>query len=92
MRISDDTYRDVLAALFPLIWIALAIAPLYRHDWMLENLLVVIGAAFFLWWRSRSDCQAVDDAGFVFLVLHEIGAHYTYSSAVTTGPGRCSDR
>jgi putative membrane protein len=79
-RISDDAYRDLLAALFAVIWIALAIAPLYRHDWMLENLLVIIGAAFFLWWRKSIHLSKLSmTLAFVFLVLHETGAHYTYS-------------
>jgi putative membrane protein len=79
-RISDDGYRDLLAALFGLIWIALAIAPLYRHDWMLENLLVVIGAGFFVYWRRSIQLSKLSmTLVFIFLVLHEIGSHYTYS-------------
>lgn len=79
-RMSDDAYRDLLAGLFALIWIGLAIAPLYRHDWMLENALVVVGAGFFLWWRKSIQLSKLSmTLVFAFLVLHEIGAHYTYS-------------
>jgi putative membrane protein len=79
-RISEDAYRDLLAGLFGLIWIALAIAPLYRHDWLLENLLVITGAGFFLWWRKSIQLSKLSmTLVFVFLVLHEIGSHYTYS-------------
>ncbi|HWA48497.1 MAG TPA: DUF2238 domain-containing protein [Dongiaceae bacterium] len=79
-RISDDLYRDLLAGLFGLIWIALAIAPLYRHDWLLENMLVIIGAGFFVYWRKSIQLSKLSmSLVFVFLVLHEIGAHYTYS-------------
>lgn len=79
-RLSDDTYRDVLAGLFALVWIALAIAPLYRHDWLLENLLVVICAAAFLWWRKSIHLSKLSvTLTFIFLCFHETGAHYTYS-------------
>jgi putative membrane protein len=85
-RMSDDAYRDLLAGLFALIWIALAIAPLYRHDWMLENALVVVGAGFFLWWRKSIQLSKLSmTLVFVFLVLHEIGAHYTYSEVPYNG-------
>jgi putative membrane protein len=83
---SDDAYRDLLAGLFALIWIALAIAPLYRHDWMLENALVVVGAGFFLCWRKSIQLSKLSmTLVFVFLVLHEIGAHYTYSEVPYNG-------
>jgi putative membrane protein len=83
---SDDAYRDLLAGLFALIWIALAIAPLYRHDWMLENALVAVGAGFFLWWRKSIQLSKLSmTLVFVFLVLHEIGAHYTYSEVPYNG-------
>ncbi|HEU4827310.1 MAG TPA: hypothetical protein VFS85_12580, partial [Dongiaceae bacterium] len=52
-RLSDRGYTDLLAILFVLVWVALAIAPLDRHDWALENLLVLAAAIAFLWWRKR---------------------------------------
>jgi putative membrane protein len=79
-RLSDRAYTDLLAILFAAIWALLAIAPLYRHDWMLENLLVVAVAIGFLWWRKRLHLSKLSSTlVFVFLVVHEIGAHYTYS-------------
>jgi putative membrane protein len=79
-RLSNRTYTDLLAAIFAVIWILLAIDPLYRHDWMLENLLVVAFALAFLWWRKSLDLsKASTTLIFIFLVVHEIGAHYTYS-------------
>jgi putative membrane protein len=80
MRLSDQRYTDLLAAAFAVIWLLLAIAPLYRHDWMLENLLVVILAAAFLWRRKTLQLSKISSTLiFLFLVVHEIGAHYTYS-------------
>jgi putative membrane protein len=79
-RLSDRAYTDLLAVLFAIIWALLAIAPLYRHDWMLENLLVVAVAAAFLWWRTELRLSKVSSTLiFIFLCVHEVGAHYTYS-------------
>jgi putative membrane protein len=47
-RLSNRGYTDLLAAIFVVTWVLLAIDPLYRHDWMLENLLVVAFALAFL--------------------------------------------
>lgn len=79
-RLSDRAYTDLLAAIFAVIWVLLAIDPLYRHDWVLENLLVVALALAFLWWRkslhlSKTSATLI----FIFLCVHEIGSHYTYS-------------
>jgi putative membrane protein len=79
-RLSNRGYTDLLAILFALVWVALAIAPLDRHDWALENLLVLAAAIAFLWWRKRLELSKTSSTLiFVFLCVHEIGAHYTYS-------------
>ncbi|WP_284735918.1 DUF2238 domain-containing protein [Dongia deserti] len=79
-RLSGRAYTDLLAILFAVIWALLAIAPLYRHDWMLENLLVVAVAIAFLWWRNDLRLSKLSSTLiFIFLCVHEIGAHYTYS-------------
>jgi putative membrane protein len=80
MRLSDQAYTDRLAVLFAIIGILLAIDPLYRHDWMLENILVVALAAAFLRWRKELHLSKLSSTLiFIFLCVHEIGAHYTYS-------------
>jgi putative membrane protein len=79
-QLSDRAYADLLAVVFAVIWAVLAIAPLYRHDWMLENLLVLAAAIAFLWWRRKLHLSKTSSTLiFVFLCVHEIGAHYTYS-------------
>lgn len=79
-RLSNRAYTDLLAAIFAVIWVLLAIDPLYRHDWMLENLLVVAFALAFLWRRKSLELSKTSTTLiFIFLVVHEIGAHYTYS-------------
>lgn len=69
-----------LLIVFLAIWTGLAIAPSFRQDWLLENLLVFIALPTLAWGYPRlrfSNASYV--ALFVFLVLHEIGAHYTYA-------------
>lgn len=69
-----------LTAICALAWLAAAIAPLNRFDWLLENLLVflVVGllGAFYRT-RPLSDLSYILIAS--FLILHTLGAHYTYS-------------
>ena len=61
-------------------WIALAIAPSYRSDWLLENLLV-----FAFWAALAATHPRFVFSNFswlviaLFLALHAVGAHYTYS-------------
>lgn len=77
---SHHRYLLVLAMLFLVIWTALAIDPLYRKDWALENVLVVVFvAAIASTWKHLVFSRISYSLIFVFLCLHEIGAHYTYS-------------
>ena len=73
-------YVLVLLGLFAIWWAVLAIHPLDRSDWMLENALAVaaIGllAVTYRWFRFSRFSYALI---FVFLCVHEIGAHYTYA-------------
>jgi putative membrane protein len=47
---------------------------------MLENLLVVAFALAFLWWRKSLELSKTSATLiFVFLCVHEVGSHYTYS-------------
>jgi putative membrane protein len=70
----------VLAVLFGFEWIALAIAPRHRQDWAVENVLTAaFVAALKLLRRPLSLSSMSYIAVFVFLSLHTMGAHYTYS-------------
>jgi putative membrane protein len=80
MILSHRRYLWVLTLLFTFVWVGLAIDPLYRHDWMLENVLVVVFviamvSSFRFFLLSRVSYTLI----FVFLCLHEVGAHYTYA-------------
>jgi putative membrane protein len=69
-----------LAAAFAVAWTVLAIAPQDRPTWALENLLTVVFAATLAMTRNRLPFSRVSNlCFFVFLLLHSVGAHYTYA-------------
>ena len=69
-----------LLALFALAWLVLAFEPRYRQDWLLENVLVLVAVPVLVGLHRRLPLGNGLCLGlFVFGVLHEIGAHYTYS-------------
>lgn len=73
-------YPLILVFLFSVEWVALAINPNYRDDWLLENVLVVIAAIVLIGFHKRMQLSHVSyTLIFVFLCLHVIGAHYTYA-------------
>ena len=76
----DSRLPVMLLWLFAAIWAALAIAPNYREDWLLENLIVFALVPLLVWsYRRLRFRDASYVALFVFFVLHEVGAHYTYA-------------
>lgn len=78
--LSRKTYLTTLAILFAVLWAALAIAPLHRDDWVLENALLLLGAVvIFATHRAFPLSRISYTTLFVFFCLHTIGAHYTYA-------------
>jgi putative membrane protein len=77
---SSDRVPALCLAVFAVIWIALAIRPRYRADWVLENLLtfVAVPVAVLTYRRFRFSDRAYLQAT-IFLVLNTVGSHYTYS-------------
>jgi putative membrane protein len=70
----------VLAALFAVEFVALGIAPASRSTWLLENTLAVaLVAALAVGYRAFRLSRVSYLLIFLFLSLHEIGSHYTYS-------------
>jgi putative membrane protein len=79
-RVSHRRYLLILAIVFAIEWALLAIHPYDRADWALENALVavfglVLAATHRVFPLSRISYTLV----FLFLLLHEVGAHYTYT-------------
>jgi putative membrane protein len=77
---SRNRFQQGLAVWYAAVWIAMAIRPLDRHDWFLENLLVV-GLLAVLIGTYRA--FPLSDLSYLlitaFMTLHAIGAHYTYA-------------
>jgi putative membrane protein len=70
----------LLLILFAIEWAALAIHPLYRADWLVENILVFLGVPILVLLSRRFPFSRVSyTLVFLFLCLHEVGAHYTYA-------------
>lgn len=75
-----NRYRWCLLAAFVLAWGLAAIKPLYPHDWLLENVLVFLFVPVILltgrYFRLSSLSYTLIT---IFMILHVIGSHYTYS-------------
>jgi putative membrane protein len=70
----------ILLAVLLVIATLLGIAPHDREDWALENALAVLGVSALILSYKRMRLSKVSYVLiFVFLLLHELGAHYTYS-------------
>ena len=79
-RTPISRFLAVIAVLFALEFGVLAIGPNSRSDWLLENALSIAAvAALALTYRRFRFSRVSYAMMFVFLSLHEIGAHYTYS-------------
>lgn len=80
MPVSHSRYLLRLSLVFAVWWIILAIEPHDRADWALENVLVVAFAILLaLSFRAFPLSRVSYTMIFVFLLVHEIGAHYTYA-------------
>jgi putative membrane protein len=79
-RFRDHRLLQALVGMYALVWIVTAIRPLDRHDWFLENLLVVAMVAILI---GTYRAFPLSDLSYIlitaFMTLHAVGAHYTYS-------------
>ena len=74
-----DRFLPIVAGCYAALWIVLAIRPVDRGDWFLENLLVfVTGGLLTLTFRRFRFSSFSYALLAVFLSLHALGAHYTY--------------
>jgi putative membrane protein len=80
LRLSHQRHLFVLSALFGVLWVVLAIHPHSRKDWALENALVALLVPALALLRRRLLLSRFSyTLLFLFLCLHEVGAHYTYA-------------
>jgi len=87
--VPRDRYALLCLAALSLWWALLAIAPRHRDTWLHENLLVFAGVPLAVWLqlRLRFDRLALTLVT-LFLALHLVGAHYSYSEVPWPGGGR----
>jgi putative membrane protein len=77
---SRKSYLWVLGVVYAVWWVAMAIKPLDRSDWVLENVLVVLGIGLLVFtYKSFPLSRASYTCIFLFMLLHTLGSHYTYS-------------
>jgi putative membrane protein len=77
---SRKAYLWMLASIYLAWWILMAIRPLDVMDWAMENVLVVLGLALLLFTAKPFPLSRISyTCIFVFMVLHALGAHYTYA-------------
>ncbi len=73
-------YVPILTVVFLTEWIALAITPLHRSDWLLENILVfLIVPILAITYRRFPFSKVSYTLLFIFGCLHVVDAHYTYA-------------
>lgn len=79
-RIPRGRFVAVLGSLLVLVIIRSAIGAHYPHDWMMENaLMVLVGIVLVSTYRSLLLSRVSYSLIFIFLCLHETGAHWTYA-------------
>lgn len=71
-----------LLFVYLLVWSVLAVSPVDRKDWLLENILAIASVLGMVMTYRRF---AFSDVSYtlitLFLLLHAVGAHYTYAQA-----------
>ncbi|WP_345973936.1 DUF2238 domain-containing protein [Sulfurimonas sp. HSL3-7] len=77
---SNQKYFLLLSTLFIIEFLILSVSPYDRADWLLENVLVllftiIMAISYKKFPLSRISYTLI----FIFMSLHEIGAHYTYA-------------
>lgn len=82
---EHDRFALLMLVAFLVFWGLLAIQPMYRGDWLLENVLVFVAIPVLVSLHPILPLSKISYTQiFIFLCLHEIGAHYTYA-AVPSG-------
>jgi len=84
MHLADYLkFKKVLVAIFVLFWLALAINPTHPGVWAMENLLVVTVFPVVLWLDRKYSFNNWTFFGLtLFVILHLIGAHFTYEDMI----------
>jgi len=79
-KFADNRFLQILLGCYTILWILLAIHPVDRGDWLLENLLVFVTIVVLVSTYHKFQFSNVTYCLLgLFLALHAIGAHYTYA-------------
>jgi putative membrane protein len=77
---TRKSYLWTLGVVYAAWWVLMAIKPWHFADWVLENVLVVLAVGLLWFTRNRFPLSRVSyTCVFLFMMLHALGAHYTYS-------------
>jgi len=77
---EHDRFALLILAAFLIVWGLLAMQPLDRSGWLLENVLVFVAIPLLVVLHPNLPLSKISySLIFVFLCLHSVGAHYTYA-------------
>ena len=77
---TRKNYLWMLAIVYFVWWVAMAISPYDRSDWVLENVLVVLAVGLLVsTYKSFPLSRVSYTCIFVFMMFHTLGSHYTYA-------------
>ncbi len=77
---TSSRYPRVLLVIIVLYWLAWAFRPVIFSDWLLENVLQVLGVLILILTHRRFPLSNISyTLIFIFCALHTMGAHYSYS-------------
>jgi uncharacterized membrane protein YjdF len=80
-RSGSERVPAVLLASFGAVWLALAISPVNRSDWLLKSLLVAIVVPWLIATRTQLRfSNAAYTCIFLFLIMHAVGAHFIWDA------------
>src|SRR5580658_4388637 len=78
-RFTVSWVRPTISAVFVALWVARAFHTVDPGVWLLENVLTFLAVG---WVVATRKALPLSDASYfliaVFLLMHEVGAHYTY--------------
>lgn len=80
VRFGKNPLLKALLAVYAAVWIVTAIGPVYPADWLIENILVALFVPILFLTHKKFP---LSDVSYIlitlFMILHAIGAHYTYA-------------
>jgi putative membrane protein len=80
-RFRPSSYPKWVLLVFALFWGLMAIKPHYFQNWVLENVLTVAFVGLLVWTYTRFPLSNISyTLIFLYLALHTLGAHYSYSN------------